>query len=187
MTAALPAASRCDSDACSAVAAVTAPEGQPAEQSVEPHAHAAAREAHAPEQDDAGVEAEVGAEPQRVAERGHGRPAVVGDEVDQPAAAVQQDAGAQAQPDGALGLHPGGAGQAQGARAQVDDAEEQLPGQAVGPETQRGVRDARDERADAERRRRHERTTAPARHRLHGSVRGHERVVGAPVRQVEYG
>ena len=67
-------------------------EGQAAEQPVEPHAHAAAREALAAEQDDAGVEAEVGAEPQRVAERGHRRPALVGDEVDQPAAAVQQDA-----------------------------------------------------------------------------------------------
>ena len=81
-----------------------------AEQSVEPHPHASGREASGTEQDDPRVEAEVRGEPQRVAPRGHGREAVVADVVDEPAAAVQQDAHAEAQPCGAFGLHPDGSG-----------------------------------------------------------------------------
>ena len=187
MTAALPAASRCESEACSAVAAVTAPEGEAAEQAVEPHPHAAAREALAAEQDDARVEAEVGAEPQRIAPRGHGRQAVVADVVDEPAAAVQQDPERRGTARWRARPAPRRRGPGTGRRRRRRRCTKmQLPGQAGGA---RGPAwSARRWRRARPRRARTVATSArraPERQRLRGSVGGHGRVVGAPMRQVE--
>ncbi len=185
MTAALPAASRLRERGLQGGGGGDGAQGEAAEQAVEPHPHAAAREALAAEQDHAGVEAEIRAEPQRIAPRGHGRQAVVADVVDEPAAAVQQDPQAEAQPRGALGRHPGGAGQAQAGGGGVDADEDDLPGQTGGAEAQRGVRDAGGERDHSERGQRDERAGAPERQRLRGSVGRHGPVVGAALRQVE--
>ena len=187
MTAALPAASRCDERRLQRRGGGDRSEGQPAEQAVEPHAHAAAREALAAEQDDARVEAEVGAEPQRVAERGHGRHAVVGDEVDQPAAAVQQDAGARgtarwrARP-APTRRGPGTGRRRRGRRLQKSSCQARPAGPRPSVECATLATSALTPSADV---------ATSARRRppvivFTGPCEGHERVVGASVRQVEY-
>jgi hypothetical protein len=162
-------------------------EGQAAEQAVDPHADAAAREALAPEEHDARVEAQVGAEPQRVADRRHGRDAAVDEVVDDPARRVEADAEADGQPRGPLARQQEGARDAQAGGQGEDRGEVQVPGKAVGTEAEGAVRDVGGQRDDGQRPGDEEPAPVGGRERGRRRVAGHARVVGPPVPGFESG